>query len=229
MLHTPDRSAIVPMLTRHMNMSVAEMLDGYAEKLRQSTDGLMTEQLRPLRKSLRDLNRQKRDLKNLRRRETICLRRAEPPVAGIKLSTSFHRTHNALRQLLYGLMRIAEPAREHVDNNFSPIEPLYAERYCRLRNMLEELLHETADNLRRGDRYEQTMQVALRCKEVQRGCQQLAEAVGVDMQTKNMNLNTTTLMLHLAQETELLAAELRELLKAGQAFKSLTENSTHNA
>ena len=49
------------------------------------------------------------------------------------------------------------------------------------------------------------------------------------MQTKNMNLNTTTLMLHLAQETELLAAELRELLKAGQAFKSLTENSTHNA
>ena len=116
-----------------------------------------------------------------------------------------------------------------MDNNFSPIEPLYAERYCRLRNMLEELLHETADNLRRGDRYEQTMQVALRCKEVQRGCQQLAEAVGVDMQTKNMNLNTTTLMLHLAQETELLAAELRELLKAGQAFKSLTENSTHNA
>lgn len=229
MLHTPDRLAIVPMLTRHMNMSVAEMLDGYAEKLRQSTDGLMTEQLRPLRKSLRDLNRQKRDLKNLRRRETICLRRAEPPVAGIKLSTSFHRTHNALRQLLYGLMRIAEPAREHVDNNFSPIEPLYAERYCRLRNMLEELLHETADNLRRGDRYEQTMQVALRCKGVQRGCQQLAEAVGVDMQTKNMNLNTTTLMLHLAQETELLAAELRELLKAGQAFKSLTENSTHNA
>ena len=72
-------------------------------------------------------------------------------------------------------------------------------------------------------------EVALRCKEVQRGCQQLAEAVGVDMQTKNMNLNTTTLMLHLAQETELLAAELRELLKAGQAFKSLTENSTHNA
>ena len=33
----------------------------------------------------------------------------------------------------------------------------------------------------------------------------------------------------MAQETELLAVELRELLKAGQAFKSLTDNATHNA
>ena len=42
-----------------------------------------------------------------------------------------------------------------------------------------------------------------------------------------MNLNTTTLMLHLAQETELLVVELRELLNAGLAFKSLTDNDNN--
>ena len=221
MLNATDRTDIVPMLKRHMSMSVAEVLEHYADTLRQATDGLMTEQLRPLRKSLRFLNLQKRVLKDLRRRETICLQRAEPAVAGVQLSTSFHRTHNALRQQLYGLMRIAEPAREHVDNNFCPVEPLCAERYAKLRDALETLLRETADNLRH-DRSEQLLALAMRCKELRRECQQQAETLAVDLQTKNMNLGAATLLLHLAQETELLAAELRELIRGELSFKNIS-------
>ena len=219
MLNATNRNDIVPMLKRHMSMSVAEILEHYADTLRQATEGLLTEQLRPLRKSLRFLSLQKRVLKNLRRRETICLQRAEPAVAVVQLSTSFHRTHNALRQLLYGLMRIAEPAREHVDNNFCPIEPLCGERFVKLRDALENLLRETADNLRH-DRSEQLLAVAMRCKELRRECQQQAETLAVDLQTKDMNLGAATLLLHLAQETELLAAELRELIRGELSFKN---------
>ena len=94
MITAKDRSTIVPMLTRHMDVSVAEEIMKYADWLKTSTDALFAESLRPMRHTMKDLNRNKRELKNLRRRETICLRRALPPIACVKLSTSFHLVHN---------------------------------------------------------------------------------------------------------------------------------------
>ena len=147
MLAEKDREAIIPMLSRHMNMSIAETLDKYSHILAESTDGLFSESLRPMRHALRELTKEKRELKNLRRRETICLRRAQPPVAAIRLSTNFHLIHNSLRQMLYGIIRMAEPAREHVDNNFSPIEPEVSERFCRVRNEMIALMNNISENV----------------------------------------------------------------------------------
>ena len=220
MMTTPQRTAITAMLTRHLHRSAAERLDRFADLLTASTDALFAEQLRPLRKALRELDLSKRDLKNLRRREMLCLRRALPPIAGVQLSTSFHRTHNALRQMLYGIMRMAEPAREHVDNNFTPILPLYAERYAALRSQVAALYHETADHLRH-DRTDAFQPLARQSKELQEKCRALAEAVVHDLQTKNPNLDATTLLLHLTQETEQLSAELRELLRALRAYHEM--------
>jgi hypothetical protein len=103
MISTTDHTAIVPMLSRHIGMSTADMLHKYAEALTTSTDGLFAEQLRPMRTTLRSLVKIKRELKSLRRRETICLRRVEPPVSAVRLSTNFHLIHNSLRQMLYGI------------------------------------------------------------------------------------------------------------------------------
>ncbi len=228
MIETTDRSAIVPMLSRHLRRNSAEFLDSFADLLTQSAEALFAEQLRPLRRTLRTLEGSRRELKNLRRRETICLRRAQPTLLGIRLSTSFHRNHNALRQMLYGLMRIAEPAREHVDNNFSPIAPHYAAKYTQLRQALADLYHETADNLR-NDRNDSFETLAKKSKSLQRDSMTLAEEVALDMQATDANLNTTTLMLHLAQETEQLAAELRELLRACRAFTLQADTATVSA
>ena len=77
MLTTHDRSAIVPMLSRHLDVSTGEALHTYAGALRETVDGLKTENLRGLRRNARLLERMGREMKNLRRRETICLRRTD--------------------------------------------------------------------------------------------------------------------------------------------------------
>lgn len=220
MLTEKDRSAIIPMLTRHMDMSVAETLEKYASLLTTTSDALFAEKLRPMRHALRDLTMGKRDLKNLRRREVICLRRAEPLVAGVRLSTSFHLVHNSLRQLLYGLIRIAEPARDHVDNNFTPIEGIYAERYCKVRNRLTTLMDEMVENLRNG-RTAENDALLTRCREVKDEMQHFGEELGVAMQQSGSNLNSLTLMLHMAQETRQLVVELEDLIKSLKAYREM--------
>lgn len=219
MLACNDRKAILPMLNRHIGVTTAEVLQLYAEKLTQMTDGLFSESLRPMRHGLRDLNAERQQLKSLRRRETICLRRIDP-TTGVRLSTSFHLIHNSLRQMLYGLIRIGEPAREHVDNNFLPVPQLYAERYCKMRNRLTELMDETAQFLRDG-RNPDTDKLCAKCDSLNDGIARLRDDIGVAMQAPDTNLTSSTLLLHIVQETEQLAIELCTLIKTDKNYKNL--------
>ena len=134
-----DRKEILPLVEYHMNISTAQMLTEFSQCLNEITDGMIKESLRPLRNSAKMLTQNKREQKNLRRRETICLRRAEPADA-IRLSTAFHLVHNSLRQILYGLLRINEPVREHVDNNFTPISTDDSLRISALREQLTAIM-----------------------------------------------------------------------------------------
>ena len=218
MLEEKDRTAIIPMLTRHMDMSIAETIDQYASILTSSTDGLFNESLRPLRHAMRDLTKGKRDLKNLRRRETICLRRAQPPVAAIRLSTNFHLIHNSLRQLLYGITRIAEPAREHVDNNFTPIDTRTAERYSKVRNQLTILMNDVAENLRNANALNNEA-LLKRCQEIEDSIKQFNQDMSVAIQGDSINLTVMTLMLHMGQETQQLVVEVSDLLHTCKAFR----------
>ena len=135
------------MLNKHLDVSTGEMLSLFADAFKETTEGLFVENLRALKHAGKNLNTSKRTLKNLRRRETICLRRADPPTA-IKLSTTFHLAHNSMRQILYGLIRINEPAKEHVDNHFTPIDRLEAEQFSKISKQLTNIIMQAAENLR---------------------------------------------------------------------------------
>ncbi len=219
MLDCNDKEAILPMLNRHINVSTAEILEKYATALENVTEGLFDENLRPIRRTLRDMEKGKRELKNLRRRETICLRRAEPAM-GVRLSTSFHLTHNALRQMLYGLIRIGEPIREHVDNNFLPVDTDFAASYRQTRSHFASLATAAADALRNG-RYGEIKQLIENCRAVEGEFCQLRDKASVETQTKDANLTATTLLMHVAQETEQLSVELRYFLKCILSYTEL--------
>ena len=217
MLAEKDRTAIIAMLTRHMNMSIAETLDKYSHILTESTDGLFHESLRPMRHALRELTKEKRELKSLRRRETICLRRSQPPIAAVRLSTNFHLIHNSLRQMLYGIIRMAEPAREHVDNNFAPIEANVAENFCHIRNKMVELMSNVAENLRNQRSADNDVFIK-QSQELAATIADFNQNIGVAIQGENNNLNAYTLMLHLGQELQQLAIEVNLLLNTTKNF-----------
>ena len=222
MMSTTDAAEIVPMLDRHIRVSTAEQLEGFAAGYSGLTEGLLTEHLRELRRSERDLIQNKRTLKNLRRRETLCLRRAGVADASLALRfvTTFHLVHNALRQIEYGLLRIAEPVREHVDNHFSPVAPEPAARFAALGKRLHALLADTAAALRQGsaERYEELRAQLAALKE---DFAALRHAITRDLSCAEVNLTTATLLLHTVQESEQIAGELRTLLREFRRYQSL--------
>lgn len=215
-----DRKAVIPMLDRHVHVSTGEMILSFADSLRDTTDGLFTETLKPLRRAARNLSLGKRDLKNLRRRETICLQRAEPADA-VRLSTTFHLIHNSMRQVLYGLIRINEPACEHVDNHFTPIAKEHGKRFLELRDRLVATMETAATNLRElrvGDN--EPLRVEL--LNIREDFKKFRNEVLVELQGSGVNMTAATLLLHAIQETEQIILEVRHLLKRCRKFQELS-------
>lgn len=216
MLKTQDKVELANMLEKHFNVATGEMVSVYANAFDQTVGGLFEESLKPLRRSAKTLEANKRELKNLRRREMICLRRTEPATA-VALSTPFHLVHNSLRQIHFALLRINEPAREHVDNNFSPIDKADIAAYTPFRNKFKNLAERAVELLRQQNVSEiealreefdvlRDELVALRRNFIK------------SMQREDVNLTTATLYLHTLQETEQIVVELRNLLRSVRHF-----------
>ena len=219
MMECKEQKDIVPMLTRHLDVHMGECLGRYAATLRDTTDALFEESLHRLRKNDIALHKNKRELKNLRRREVVALRRADASEV-VRLITTFHLVHNSLQQMLYGLLRISEPAREHVDNHFTPIPEAKVERYVPLRNRLALLMEEGSRNLE-AMRVTDNAAVIDQLKELHEEFSAFRKEIIIEIQTSDENLTAMTLLLHIVQETEQLLVETRLLLRSCCKFHEL--------
>lgn len=120
--------------------------------------------------------------------------------------------------MLYGLIRMAEPAREHVDNNFSPIDNEVAERFCQVRNEVVSLMTKVTENLR-NQRATENDALVSNCHETKKHIEDFIQNIGVAIQGEDNNLNSFTLVLHMAQELQQLVIELETLLTTLQNFR----------
>ena len=212
-----DKQAILPMLETHMGLNASELVDKYCNWFCESTDGLFAESMKTLRSSRNAIKGGKKELKSLRRRETICLRRCDGAEA-VMLSTPFHMVHNSLQQVYYNILRMNESMCEHVDNNFMPIDSINAQRYCQLRDRLAEIMEETSTRLRNGDNFNDK-QLQGQCIDLEESLNTYISDIMVEVQVGQKNLNAMTLLLHVVQETEQMVVNIDSFLNYYDRFR----------
>ena len=216
-LTSHDRNAAWTIFAGYLADSETDFLKMISACYEKVTDGLMTENVRILRKSTIELKREKVNFKNLRKKMTLCLRSSETERA-LKKSAWFHMLFNSMEQLYYSLRRIAEPSYEHIDNNFSPIPEDYSKDFAAKRDMLLELMNFIADKCRSGD-FEAVRESDPRTEFLQKEFSDMRKVLIRDMSTKDMNLSVAYLYLNLLQESEQMAIEIRQLSRATRKFQ----------
>lgn len=214
MLSERDISLIPGQLERHIRINAAEQFELYIEVMDNIVNGLLNEDPRLLRKNRHVLDVNKRKLKNLRRRQTICLRRA-PNVHGLRLSTPFWLYHNSMRQIQYGLRRMNEPVLEHVDNLFSEVE---AEDARRVRGLVDRAMKQFANLviMFRSDETPNELEVKAQLKDIRDMFRKLRYEIYDRLQDskQEVNITTSTMLLHVIQEMEHIMMDSREVAKS---------------
>ena len=218
MLECTDKAETWKMLRRHINQEQYRFM-GYALTLyRQVTNGFLREDLKALRKAEHSLADEKTVLKNVRRKEILCLRRVSPDVA-IEHNTWIHLGLNSCVSIMYNLRRIAEFCREHVDNNFMPLPEAYASEFLPIRDRILTFF-DRAMLIWEAGSYEETIALRSDCEEMKSLLSIKCRTLFNQMQAEDpTQLTVLYVYLNMLQESQEMLSALRHLLRAGRKIQ----------
>lgn len=216
-VRSTDREETDKLVCRYISANESVLLSDILRQYRSVTDGLLTENVRQLRKSRYELMDKKGMVKNIRRKETICIRHLDQETA-MRKGAWFFASFNELEQLYYAIRRICEPAYEHIDNHFTPIPDKYVSEFIPERDRLIGYMDEIIMRGEDGE-YEMLKEMEAKLKAVQKDFSDMRKSLMEDIRNNAVNMNTGYLYLNVLQESEQLAIILKQMIRSSRKFQ----------
>ena len=183
------------------------------------TEAFIQDDVKMLIRAERSLYKEKACLKNVRRKETLCLRRI-PADTAIEKNAWFHLINNSCMSMNYNLCRITEVCREHVENNFLSLPSYYKDIFIPIRQQIIALLEETF-TLNGEESLQDIAALRKRCDEIKDSISSECHHIYVHLHNGVPDqLKVTYVFLNLLQESQELVSGLRKLLRASSKFHS---------
>ena len=216
MITSEDNAETLRLLTQHIRQGQSQFLDFVNVNYLNVTEGFISEDLVKLQKAESAMRKERQELKQIRRKEMLGLRRIDPGTA-IEKSTWFHLGVNSCEDMLYSLRRICDPCEEHIDNSFVPLEKDRIKEFLPLRDTLLYLLKRavvviSTENFTDSDRLRE------QCEEFKSCLSSTRHGQIERMQTSKENITVSYVYLNLLQETHEIASSLQHLLRAAKHF-----------
>ena len=216
MITSEDNADTLRLLTQHIRQGQSQFLDFVNVNYLNVTEGFISEDLSRLQKAESAMRKERQELKQIRRKEMLGLRRIDPGTA-IEKSTWFHLGVNSCEDMLYSLRRICDPCEEHIDNSFVPLEKDRIKEFLPLRDTLLYLLKRavvviSTENFTDSDRLRE------QCEEFKSCLSSTRHGQIERMQTSKENITVSYVYLNLLQETHEIASSLQHLLRAAKHF-----------
>ena len=116
--------------------------------------------------------------------------------------------------ILYNLRRINEVCKEHVDNNFLPLPPVYASEYEEVRTRVRTLFNDTLELMQTGD--VETIKVLRRhCDEIKDSISDTYHRVHDHLRDgEASSVAVLYVYVNMLQETQEMVSSIRKYLRA---------------
>ncbi len=220
-----DPTEIWSLLKGHVRNNMLHHINYISDTYRSLLDGFISENPRTLKLLNNSIKEEYAHHKSIRRKEHLALKRTDP-ITSLQASTWFYLTVNNSSQMLYGLKRMIEPCREHVDNNFNALPEECIGELRPLAESLSLLLQKSSDYI---ENYNTTISDAPSSiiKELSTYKQEVAKVMEYNMvrfreDKTSSNLNIYIMYQTILQESIQLADSLKHLLRAYHKLYSVS-------
>ncbi len=209
------------LLSEQVRTMCVRNLDFVAQTFDTTTKAFFHEEYRPLKHALSDVEDYRKDFKRERRRGILGLRRINPMLA-VERNTWYFLTSNSLSQMLHSLERIAEPCKEHVGNNFSPVPRRYARPFLTYCEELLKLIKRCQDMLATSDNNDAHSLAALRsdADKLSQSLSLYRKEIIDKLQLQSIGIEPMTVLLNMVQESQELLSGLRHMARGANHFLS---------
>ena len=210
-IRSRDKEEAWNLLCKHVMKNDGAQVSFIIDAYERTTSAFFNEEYRQLKRVSAQIGEQQKELKRQRRREIIALRRIDPMQA-VERNTWYFLSNNSVEQMLYCMKRMTEPCREHIGNNFTPLDSNYVMSFTAFRDQVLKLYMRTETMIQDGD---------LSAAEVIRNDSQTLQAtlsayrksIMDDIQRKQVNVETMTVFLSMIQESQELLGVMRHMIR----------------
>lgn len=146
---TDSREALM-LFREHSRNELQEDLDFTADVFERAIRGFMDEDLRTLRKVLADVKERKVHLKQVKRVGTLGVTQLDRDIA-IEKGLYYYQGNDFASEIIFSVSRLAEPMRDHIDNNFSPLSDAQRGDFGGVSGQISAYLRDCAAMIRKND------------------------------------------------------------------------------
>lgn len=232
-LSEKDKTKIWPLLKKHILENIYKETQFVKDEYCKLTDAFMYSDLKTMRKVHPKLSLEKKIYKLTRRQELVGLRRCDE-ITAIKSGTWFHLCSNNTLQLIYTLIRISEPCKEHIENNFNPLPENCVKEYKALRDELIALTENDCldfiekclnDELFEDEKQARSLEILARISAFKKNVNTVAEnhLKRIHEEKNGSNVNIYILYHTVLQESYQLADILKHLIRAVKGLSKQEE------
>lgn len=217
MVRSKDENETLTLLKEHARRTNTEMLEFSEKEYTQITEAFFNEDLKTLRQSDKDLRNGKELAKKYRHRELVGLRHINQNTALMK-NTWFHLYCNSNYQMLYCLRRLCDPLKEHIDNNFTPLDQTFAEEFSPIREQVSSMLKQSQEIESSGE-YTKANDLLIQADVLKDKISEIRHRQENRMQLSK-NISAELLYLNMLQESQELISAMRHQLRACNRFQA---------
>lgn len=146
---TDTREALA-LFREHSREELQSDLDFTAEVFGKAVNGFMNENLRELRKVLTAVEEKKIHLKQVKRVGTLGVTQLDHDIA-VEKGLYYYQGNDFASEIIFSVSRLAEPMKDHIDNNFSPLSPVQKDDFGKVSEQIISFLGNCATMIRKND------------------------------------------------------------------------------
>jgi hypothetical protein len=223
LIHTKDKEEALQLFHQGIDENESNWLAFVQNALVRVTDGFIQEDRKAIRRSISDVNDERKELKSVRRRDLIALRHIDAETA-IESTTWVFLGSTSAEQMLFSLRHIADPCKEHLDNNFNPLPNEYIREYMPLRDrtvsyfqrgreiITNHCYDDLSDLLSESDAFKEELS-KIRQQQLER------------IRNEKVNMRTAFVYLTILQENQELVSSFRHLMRANSKLRAIQESN----
>jgi phosphate/sulfate permease len=147
---TTDSREALALFRKHSREELYKDLSFISQAFEMAVNGFMHENLKDERKVLSDIEDMKTHLKQVKRVGTLGVTQLDHSIA-IEKGLYYYQGNDFASETLFSVRRLAEPVKEHIDNNFNPLNNIQKEDFGGITPVIVSYLNRCAEMIQKND------------------------------------------------------------------------------
>mgnify|MGYP006887539220 FL=1 len=148
--NTHNTREALELFRQHSREELKENIRFAAFALQESIDGFENENLKELRKVMNDLEEKKVHLNQVRRVGTLGITQLDRAIA-IEKGLYYYQGNDFASEIIFSIRRLVEPCKQHIDNNFKPLDEIQRKDYGEVEAQIIAYLENISSQIEKND------------------------------------------------------------------------------